>query len=295
LLQPVDAAACYDVAIALGPESPWGYYHRGVLRLEQQNYRQARGDFDEALRMQPKHGSALINRALAKHGLGQYQEAIADLSQAVAEGTPYTRVYFMRSRMRAKAGDLKGARQDHEEGLRRRPHDENDWIARGEARVATDPRGALADFQKALELNPRSRAALQDQASVLSENLGRANESVPVFDRLVELYPDYVLARAGRGVVLARLGQRDAALRDAKESLARDSKPQYLYQVAGIYALSSRDNPTDRCEALRLLASALRSGYGLDLIDKDTDLDPIRAQPEFLRLVEAARALRGRP
>lgn len=292
LAQRADAAACYDVAIALAPDSPWGYYHRGIIRLEQHQYRQACSDLDEALRLKPNHGSALINRALAKYGLGQGQEAIADLTRALEEGTPYTRVYFMRSRMRAKMGDLEGARQDHEEGLRRPPHDENDWIARGEARVPQDPQRAFADFEKALELNPRSRAALQDQASVLSENLGRAKESLRFFDRLVELYPDYVLARAGRGVVLARLGQRAAALRDAKEVLARDSQPAFLYQVAGIYALTSRSHPEDRGEAFRLLSAALRSGYGLDLLDKDTDLDPLRVEPEFHRLVEAARALR---
>jgi tetratricopeptide (TPR) repeat protein len=135
--------------------------------------------------------------------------------------------------------------------------------------------------------------ALQDQASVLSENLGQTKESLPIFDRLVELYPDYVLARAGRGVVLARLGQRAAALRDAKEALARDSQPAFLYQVAGIYARTSRGHPEDRVEAFRLLSAALRSGYGLDLLDKDTDLDPIRAESEFRRLVEAAGALRA--
>jgi serine/threonine protein kinase/tetratricopeptide (TPR) repeat protein len=293
LSQQPDAAACYDVAIALGPDSHWAYYQRGVLRLEQRNYRQACADFDEALRLKPNHVNALINRALAKYGLEDYQGAITDLNQAVEQGTPSTRVYFMRARMRAKAGDLKGAKRDQEEGLRRRPSDENDWIARGEARVPHDPQGALADFEKALELNPHSRAALQDKASVLSENLGRAKDSVPVFDRLVTLYPDYVLARSGRGVILARLKQREAALQDAKESLARDSKPETLYQVAGIYALTSRQNPDDRREAFRLLSSTLQKGYGFALLDKDSDLDPIRDQPEFRRLVEAARALRA--
>lgn len=44
-------------------------------------------------------------------------------------------------------------------------------------------------------------------------------------------------------------------------------------------------------EAFRLLTVALRRGYGLDLVGRDTDLDPIRNRPEFRRLVDAARAL----
>jgi hypothetical protein len=62
-----------------------------------------------------------------------------------------------------------------------------------------------------------------------------------------------------------------------------------LYQVAGIYALNSRKHPADRVEALHLLSKALRAGFGLDLVDKDTDLDPIRENPEFRRVVKAAR------
>ena len=96
-------------------------------------------------------------------------------------------------------------------------------------------------------------------------------------------------ARAGRGVLHARLGRREAAHADARETLRRDSKPFTIYQVAGIYALTSRQEPADRREAFRLLESALNRGFGLDLIDKDRDLDAIRDQPEFRQLVEAAQ------
>ena len=47
------------------------------------------------------------------------------------------------------------------------------WIARGVARIAADPPGALADFDQALLLNPRSPQALQDKAHVFSERLQR--------------------------------------------------------------------------------------------------------------------------
>ena len=61
---------------------------------------------------------------------------------------------------------------------------------------------------------------------------------------------------------------------------------------AGIFALTSETVPKDRAEALRLLGSCFRSGYGLDLIDRDPDLDSIRDRPEFRRLVDEARARR---
>ena len=100
------------------------------------------------------------------------------------------------------------------------------------------------------------------------------------------------LARAGRAVLLARAGKRDAAHRDAKDALLRDTRPPNQYQLAGVYALTSRTHPEDRPEALRLLAGALRGGFGLQYVDADADLNPVRAEPEFQRLVAAAKAQR---
>ena len=98
-------------------------------------------------------------------------------------------------------------------------------------------------------------------------------------------------ARAGRGVLRARLQQRKAAHEDADDALARDFGPATQYQVAGIFALTSQQDADDRPEALRYLASALRRGFGFELLEEDKDLDPIRNRPEFKQLVTAARAL----
>jgi eukaryotic-like serine/threonine-protein kinase len=241
--------------------------------------------------MRPDILEAHYNRALAKYHLGDCAGAVADLDVLLAERAPSLRAYFLRAKVRDKAGDRAGAERDRQEGLRREPTDEKDWIARGVVRLAREPQAALVDFRKALELNPRSRMALQNEAHVLAERLGRTAEAIQALDELIALYPDYVHARASRGVYHARLGRREAALRDARESLLRDSRPPTLYQVAGIYALCTRQNREDRWEAFRLLSSALRKGFGVDLLAQDRDLDPIREYPEFRRLVEAARAL----
>jgi len=290
--QDARAEASYSVCIALAP-TPWAYFNRGLALLRQQNYRQAQSDFDEALRLQPDLADALVNRALACQGLGDYRGALEDLTAALQRGSAETRIYFLRSRVRDKLKDAEGARRDLDEGMRRQPADEKSWLARGFARLTRDPRGALSDFDRALELNPRSLQALQNRAHVLSEKLQRPDDSLQTLNRAIELYPDAAALRSGRGVLLARLNRRAAAHLDAEEALLRDSSPPRLYQVGCIFALTSRLQTEDRLRAHQLLSSALRRGYGFELIDHDTDLDPIRQQPEFRRLVEAARALRA--
>jgi hypothetical protein len=87
------------------------------------------------------------------------------------------------------------------------------------------------------------------------------------------------------------LGRREAALGDAREAERLDPRPEVLYQAAGIYALTGQQDPADHVEAIRLLTTALRQGYGFDLIEIDPDLRPIRGQPEYRRLLDVARTL----
>src|SRR5262249_46457884 len=150
--------------------------------------------------------------------------------------------------------------------------------------------GALADFEEALLLNPQSREALDNKAHVLSEKLGRTADAIRVLDKAVELFPHVAALHSSRGVLHARLKHRDAALKDAEDALEREDRPPIQYQVAGIFALTSRQHAEDKGEALRLLSAALNAGYGFDLLDGDPDLEPIRKDPEFKRIVDAAKS-----
>jgi serine/threonine protein kinase/predicted Zn-dependent protease len=284
-----DAVNAYSVGIALRPGLSWSYFNRGAAALDRGDFHQALADFDRVLEARPGLSTALLNRALARLGLGDARGADADLTRALDDRDTPTRAYFIRSRARGALGDEAGARADFAEGLRRVPDDEWSWVARGLARLPADPRGALADFEAALTLNPRCRPALKGKAAVLADHLNRTEEAVRALDAAVASYPDSVAARAGRGVLLARLGRRAEAIRDAEEALRQDDGPDTLYQIAGVFALTSRQQSADAREALRLLASALRKKpEWLRVVPRDPDLDPIRGLPEFQQLLDAA-------
>ena len=289
LLHHGEAIACYSTCIALRPRFHWAWFNRGLAHLRQTNFERAVADFDQAIALQADLAEAYLNRGLAQEGLGRFENAIADLSRALELGTPRTQVYFLRAGVRAKAKDDEGARRDRENGMRLQPADEQSWVARGLAHLPGDPKGALVDFDRALALNPRSFPALQNKAHVLADHLHDDGEAVRVLDRIVGLYPDSAMGRAGRGVSLARLGHRDKALADGEQALLLDTRP--TCQVACICALTSRKNTQDRLRAFELLSYGLKGGFGLDIVDTDSDLDPLRPTPEFRRLVEAARAL----
>ena len=283
-----EARRCYDVVISLRPDLPWPYFGRGLVGLDAKRYAEAEADFDRVLQLRPREVESRVNRALARLRRDDARGAIDDLSNVLARRDPPTRAYFIRAAARDRAGDREGAGRDREEGQKQTPQDDLGWVARGLSRLPRDPKGALADMEQALRLDPRSFPALQDKAAILSDYLGRTEEAVKVLDAATGLYPDAVTSRAGRGVLLARLGRRDAAHEDARIAQRLDSGAATLYQVAGIYALTSRTHPQDLKEALRLLAAAIgQAPEWLKTIPRDPDLDPIRDRPEFRKLVEA--------
>lgn len=293
LRQTDRAEAQYRQAIRLKPDAYEAYFNRGILYLGRKYYEPACADFDEVLRLRPDHGPALYNRAVARFGLGQHEGALADLDALLRNANPPLRGYLLRARIREARGAPALAWQDRQEAFRRPPTSAADWSARGEARAPREPEAALADLDCALALNPGFAEAWQSRAHVLAEQLHRCEDAVAALDRVLALEPESVPARAGRGVLLARLGRRDAALADARAVLIRDRLPPTLYQIGCVYALTSRQEQTDGAEALRLISAALRQGYGAELLERDLDLKALHGLPEYRRLVQLAKELRG--
>jgi eukaryotic-like serine/threonine-protein kinase len=291
LSQPSQAAACYTACIALKPDFPGWYFNRGLVYLKQKDYALANADFDKALQLRPAQAEAHFNRALARLGENRCREAIADLEEIIYQGHDDARTRFLLARARDLAGDQDGAQRERLEGLKRQPTDELAWVARAVARSQGDPAGAVEDLDRALQCNPFCLAAMESKANLLSERLGRTADAIGALDRAVATYPENGGLLAARGVLLARVHRDEAARKDARSALDLDRSPAIAYQVAGIYALLSQQSPADFDRAIALLASALRDGYGGDLIATDKDLDPIRQRPQFQQLLQALRTL----
>jgi serine/threonine protein kinase/Flp pilus assembly protein TadD len=288
-----EAVHCFTVCRDLRPAFHGAYYNRGLARLRLKQYPEAEADFSAALARRPSLTDAYLHRGLARESQAKYPEALADFTRSLEAGDAATRAWFARARVRRRLGDPGGAAQDEQEGLRRPPRDHESLIHRGVVRAATDPRRALVDFQEAVRRNPRSVAGRYNQAYILAERLEQPRQALALLDEVVRLCPHLTTPRASRGLLRARLGQRDAAHEDAREIQARAAgNSEVVFQAACIHAQTARFHPADRDEAFRLLAQALRAGFGHDRLERDRDLAPLRQDSRFAQVVQAVQMLR---
>jgi tetratricopeptide (TPR) repeat protein len=290
-----DAIACWAACIALNPEMERAYFNRGLVWLHESNFARANRDFTYALALKPHWTDALVNRAIARKGMKEYLAALEDLTELIAKPNASLRARLLLAEVKRLNNQSEEAKADHLEAMKIQPKDELDWSSRGYSRMDDEPAAALKDFDEAIARNPRSHEALINKSIVLSESLNRPREAVAVLDQFLEYYPDHIGARLGRGVVLARLGECKRARSDAEECLKRDRTPFFLFQAAGLFAQISRHEQGNeaRKEALALLGTALQKGFSeLELFKTDHDLDPIRDDAEFKRLLDIAAGLK---
>ena len=86
-------AAHADFSRAISLAEGWqGYFHRGLIDMELNNYECAIEAFDHVIEQKPEHIQAYIQRALAKNALSESQDVCADYEKALtlakADGSP---------------------------------------------------------------------------------------------------------------------------------------------------------------------------------------------------------------
>lgn len=284
------AANYYSICISLNPRHAKARFNHGKVLAGAKHFGPAYEEYTRALDLDGNLIEARVERAHAAAQLGRLRDAYADLTAVIEHGDPPTYVYFRRANVRDRLKDSDGAASDRAVGMRLEPLDEISWITRGLYRLRKEPVAALDDFRQAEKMNPRGFFALQNQAHVLSVHLKRDAEALAVLDRLVNLYPQSLQAKAGRAVLLARAGRVEEAVAEADSCLAASPSAATRYQLAGAFALSS-DRPGHLNRALSLLSGALIEGAGWKDLSTDPDLKPLQAHEGFQKLITAAKTI----
>jgi tetratricopeptide (TPR) repeat protein len=125
---------------------------------------------------------------------------------------------------KAKNGDLDGAIADFDRAMQLNPKDDAPYYNRAQARrLKKDTAGAIADYTRAIELGSTNPAAYNNRGNARAENNDREG-AISDYTRAIELKPDYARAYYNRAVARKEKGDASGANADFKR--ARELDPE---------------------------------------------------------------------
>jgi len=142
---------------------------------------------------------------------------------------------------------------------------------------------ALQNFLRAVELYP-DEAMYRDLVGNAYMELNQFDKAIEALEKSIELDPFYSLGHYDLGVVLSRIKGREAeALKLFKHAITLNPEGALpYYAMSCLYALQKR-----RKLALDYLLKSIERGYDdREHIDNDHDLDTLREDPEFQKIME---------
>jgi tetratricopeptide (TPR) repeat protein len=275
-----DAAAWLERAIQLKPNQADLYHRRAELaRARTDEFRDlpaALRDFDNAIRLfgpgphSPKDSEVLSAVYVGKGQLlyleGRLDEALAALDAALQYRPIFPLVQRLRGAVLLKQRYYQKAEEAFDAHLRTTnvPTAEV-YEARGMARAKRkDYAGAIADYSRALDLEPESSAlrAYRGWTYLVVEEVPRL--ALRDFEDALERDPHNANAWAGLGSAHVKLGIYQSVEKSAREALRQGPETaELVYKVARIYAqMAARGEARDRRsyedKARLLLERALR-------------------------------------
>jgi tetratricopeptide (TPR) repeat protein len=268
-----EARAAWDRVIAIAPGYVDLHLGRASMLERAGELEAALADYDRVVALDPDAHALAFCRALCLSGLGRTEEAAAAM-QRVSDAAPDTPTYLRAlGDLRTQAGEPARALAHLSRALELEPTAES-YTTRGEAHEALgDVRSALADYDRAAELDPddaiariralmlrtmelgqeadprtvaaavarlakklpNSAAVAQMHAVVLGAR-GKHAGALKAWNRVIALSPDVEgEAFLQRAVAHARLGHVQEAFDDTTRAIERDPGLAGAYVARGIY------------------------------------------------------------
>jgi tetratricopeptide (TPR) repeat protein len=169
---------------------------------------------------------------------------------------------------KAKNGDLNGAIADFDRAAELNPKDDAPYYNRAQAKkLKNDTAGALADYTRAIELGSTNPAAYNNRGNARAENNDQ-DGAIADYTRAIGLKPDYARAYYNRAFAKKEKGDTAGAEADFKRAYKLDPE------------LVSDESPADAKNKSGVPPNSAAAGTTVSLLDGKLKLD---IPPDFSR------------
>lgn len=169
------ALADFNEALRLDPKNAWGFAARGNLYKNKGDFDRALTDLDEAIQLDPGYALAFFSRGELYKSKGDAAHAMSDMNDTLRLDPNYAVAYFVRGQLSYLLGNAPAALEDFTKAITLDADEPSTYFNRGVAYYLIGGRNpdAVADFQKAAELDPK------DAYSALWRDLAERRNNSP--------------------------------------------------------------------------------------------------------------------
>jgi tetratricopeptide (TPR) repeat protein len=212
------------------------HFRLGNECYSQHELDRAIAEYSLALEKAPAMAEAHIGRGNAYSGNLEYAQALNDYSAGAEIDAGYD--HYARGYSLYLVGDYQSAVDEFSQAIAQQANLVAAYNDRGLAYTNMgNPDRAIADFNEAININNASAFAYNNRgnAYMAKANYGKAIED---YSRAVELHPRLVFPYSGRGFAYHQLGDYSKAIDDYTKAIAITPKDATLYSLRGNAYLS---------------------------------------------------------
>ncbi len=241
------AIQAYDRSIALIPPGNqrkfyylWRY--RAISLRNLQKYPEALSSISQASSLEPQDIIVLNQKAVLLEDLKRHPESIAIYDSIIAR-EPKAWAYNNRGISKSKLGDNKGAIADYDMAIKLNPKHANAYNNRGETKSKLgDKKGAIADYNIAIGIDPQSFKTYVNRGVVKSD-LNDNKGAIEDYNIALSINPQFAEAYSNRGYAKYELDDKKGAMEDFNIALSINPKFANAYNNRGILKYRSGDKP----------------------------------------------------
>ncbi len=216
----------YDKAVELDSKCALAFNNRGYTKFKQQNYEGALADYNKAILLNPKFQMALDNKAqlfqtvcmkddkdfnekyylslgICDVNEGNFPEALKSFDEVLKLNENSELAYFYKGICYHSLGKTDEAYTNYTNAIKLDKNMVDAYFNRGQLMFKINQKQALDDFVSAVALDAKFIDAYYSIASI-QKNLGQYKEAIMNLDKIIELEPQAVNAKALKKLILTK-------------------------------------------------------------------------------------------
>jgi len=221
--EAVEAFGMYIAIPGVKPEYlADGYNNRGVSHRKLGRADLALADYSKAFELVPTEPKFVANRGNANTDLKKYDAALADYAAALKLNPQFAPAYSGRANLHGQRRNFNEAVADFTKAIEYSPDDPENYYNRAVMyREMRELDKAIADYDKYIPMmagNPVYQADGYINLGIAKAMLGRREEAVADFTKVIELDPKRPNGYRARAVMYRELKKDDLAAADEKKA-----------------------------------------------------------------------------